>query len=577
MQKKISSPKLPVRIAVPPTPISKNKKSTPLDAINTIYFASKESSLPDELIPSLKKELNILSKYLSCSEIEAFLFANIATLNLFGDKSDMVDLYRFFEITPFQFIPLVPALDSLYEKRLIFKKTHRHRSDDVMRKYYFSAAPDIIDALIRNAPFPKSEKREMNGTIEVLEVIYELANSCIQGELNVTDMMTEVEQLLNSQKKHAFIRTVRDLDLLDKERVLYIYVIWKTLMGTAAVDMDDPITAFYPISSQRVRYIQSIYSGESKLISNELLEYRQSRFFNDVELQVTEKTSDLLQEDQIVIFKQKKKSNTIKPETIGLKTLYFSEREEAQISTVREMMMENTYKELIERLKGKNLPLNLNILLFGAPGTGKTETVLQLAKSSGREIMKVEISQTKSMWFGESEKNIKKIFKEYEELCKNCDLTPILFFNEADAILSNRKSGSNSNTAQTENAIQNILLEELENFKGIFLATTNLADNLDKAFDRRFLFKIKFEKPELAARTAIWMDKINDLSMEDASYLADNFDLTGGQIDNIVRKCEIKSVIEGADADFEMLKNYCIEELVLSSKSGNFIGFQKRA
>jgi len=82
---------------------------------------------------------------------------NIATLNLFGDKSDMVDLYRFFEITPFQFMPFIPSLDALYEKRLILKKTHRHRHDDVMRKYYYSAAPDIIDALIRNAPFPKSE------------------------------------------------------------------------------------------------------------------------------------------------------------------------------------------------------------------------------------------------------------------------------------------------------------------------------------------------------------------------------------------------------------------------------------
>jgi hypothetical protein len=577
MQKKISSPKVTKNNSSVPTASCKNKKLTPLDAINVIYFASKDSSLPDDLMPSLKKELNVLSKYLSCSEKEAFLFANIATLNLFGEKSDMVDLYRFFEITPFQFMPLIPSLDALYEKRLIFKKTHRHRSDDVMRKYYYSAAPDIIDALIRNAPFPKSEKREMNGTIEVLEVIYELANSCIQGELNVTDLMTEVDQILNAQKKFAFIRTVRDMDLLDKERVLYIYVIWKTLMGTSAVDMDDPITAFFPVSSHRVRYIQSIYSGECKLVSNELLEYRQSRFFNDVELQVTEKTADLLQEDQIAIFKQKKKSNTIKPETIGAKTLFYSDREETQITTVREMMMESTYVQLINRLKGKNLPLNLNILLFGAPGTGKTETVLQLAKASGREIMKVEISQTKSMWFGESEKNIKKIFKEYEELCKSCDLTPILFFNEADAILSNRKSGSNSNTAQTENAIQNILLEELENFKGIFLATTNLADNLDKAFDRRFLFKIKFERPELKARTAIWMDKISYLSKEDATYLADNFDLTGGQIDNIVRKCEIKSVIEGIDADFEMLKGYCAEELVLSTKSGNFIGFQNRA
>ncbi len=566
-----------MRVASSPEAASKTKKITPLDAINTIYFASKDSSLPENLIPSLKKELNVLSKYLTCSHTEAFLFANIATLNLFGDKSDMVDFYRFFEITPFQFMPFVPDLDSLYEKRLIFKKAQRHRSDDVMRKYYYCAAPDIIDALIRNAPFPKCEKREMNGTIEVLEVIYELANACIQGEMPVNDVMPEIDQLLNSQKKFAFIRTVGELDLLDKERVMYIYVIWKTLMGNAAVDMDDFITAFFPISSHRVRYIQSIYSGESKLIGNELLEYRQSRFFNDVELQVTDKTADFLQEDQIAIFKQKKKSNTIKPETIGLKTLFYSEREESQISTVREMMMEKTYTELIERLKVKNLPLNLNILLFGAPGTGKTETVLQLAKASGREIMKVEISQTKSMWFGESEKNIKKIFKDYEELCKNCDLTPILFFNEADAILSNRKSGSNSNTAQTENAIQNILLEELENFKGIFLATTNLADNLDKAFDRRFLFKIKFEKPELKARTAIWMDKITDLTKEDAKFLAENFDLTGGQIDNIVRKCEVKSVIEGIDADFEMLKNYCVEELVLSEKSGNFIGFQKRA
>lgn len=577
MQKKINSTKATARTVATTAPTSKNKKLTPLDAINAIYFASKDSGLPVELVPSLKKELNILAKYLSCSHTEAFLFANIATLNLFGDKSDMVDLYRFFDITPFQFMPLIPALDSLYEKRLIHKKTHRHRSDDAMRKYYFSAAPDIIDALIRNAPFPKSEKREMNGTIEVLEVIYELANSCIQGELNVADMMNEVDQILNSQKKYSFIRNVRDLDILDKERVLYIYVIWKTLMGTTAVDMDDPITALYPISSQRVRYIQSIYSGDCKLISNGLVEYRQSRFFNDVELQVTEKTAELLQEDQIAVFKQRKKFNTIKPENIGAKTLYFSEREEAQISTVREMMMDNTYKELIHRLKGKNLPLNLNILLFGAPGTGKTETVLQLAKASGREIMKVEISQTKSMWFGESEKNIKKIFNDYEELCKGCELTPILFFNEADAILSNRKSGSNGNTAQTENAIQNILLEELENFKGIFLATTNLADNLDKAFDRRFLFKIKFERPELKAKTAIWMDKISYLSEEHASYLADNFDLTGGQIDNIVRKCEVKSVIEGIDSDFEMLKNYCIEELVLSAKTGKFIGFQKSA
>jgi SpoVK/Ycf46/Vps4 family AAA+-type ATPase len=73
----------------------------------------------------------------------------------------------------------------------------------------------------------------------------------------------------------------------------------------------------------------------------------------------------------------------------------------------------------------------------------------------------VEISQSKSMWFGESEKLVKKIFRDYIELHKMLDLAPILLFNEADAILSSRKTNSQSSVSQTENAIQNILLEEL--------------------------------------------------------------------------------------------------------------------
>ena len=123
-------------------------------------------------------------------------------------------------------------------------------------------------------------------------------------------------------------------------------------------------------------------------------------------------------------------------------------------------------------MKAKALPQNLNILLFGAPGTGKTETVYQLAKSSGREIMKVEISQSKSMWFGESEKLIKKIFRDYADLAKQNELTPILLFNEADAILSSRKTNNASAVSQTENAIQNILLSR-HNFHSTNLLSVN--------------------------------------------------------------------------------------------------------
>src|SRR5690606_22400642 len=111
---------------------------------------------------------------------------------------------------------------------------------------------------------------------------------------------------------------------------------------------------------------------------------------------------------------------------------------------------------------------------------------------------------------------------------KNCLLKPILLFNEADAIIGKRKEIGSSNVDQTENTIQNILLEELEGFDGIFLATTNLVKNLDAAFDRRFLFKIEFHKPETSIKAKIWNSKMPVLTEDECKMLASRFDFSGG-------------------------------------------------
>ena len=113
---------------------------------------------------------------------------------------------------------------------------------------------------------------------------------------------------------------------------------------------------------------------------------------------------------------------------------------------------------------------------------------------------------------------------------------PILLFNECDAFFSKRKDVNSSNTAQVENSIQNIILEEMENLNGILIATTNLVDNLDPAFERRFLFKIHFENPSVEAKKAIWRYKLPWLTPDKASQLAESYNLSGGEIDNIVRK-----------------------------------------
>jgi SpoVK/Ycf46/Vps4 family AAA+-type ATPase len=174
--------------------------------------------------------------------------------------------------------------------------------------------------------------------------------------------------------------------------------------------------------------------------------------------------------------------------------------------------------------------------------------------------MQVDISQTKSCWFGESEKKIKEIFDKYRQLCKDAEQTPILLFNEADAVLSKRKDVGTSNVAQTENAIQNIILQEMETLDGILIATTNLANNFDAAFERRFLFKVKFEKPTIEAKMNIWNNKLSWLTPDDSKRIAEVFDFSGGEIDNIVRKATMDELITGKHSSIEQLISLCSNE-----------------
>jgi SpoVK/Ycf46/Vps4 family AAA+-type ATPase len=137
--------------------------------------------------------------------------------------------------------------------------------------------------------------------------------------------------------------------------------------------------------------------------------------------------------------------------------------------------------------------------------------------------------------------------------------------NEADAIINKRKDTSISGVAQTENAIQNILLEELEKLDGILIATTNLTENLDSAFERRFIYKIEFQKPCVEARQSIWRNFIPELTGESIIKLAEAFDLSGGQIENIARKRTIVGILNGNDPEFSDLINFCGEEKIPNS------------
>ena len=165
-----------------------------------------------------------------------------------------------------------------------------------------------------------------------------------------------------------------------------------------------------------------------------------------------------------------------------------------------------------------------------------------------------------------------RAFARYRDICRNSEVQPILFFNEADAIFNKRSENIQHSVDKMENAMQNIILQEMEDLDGILIATTNLTSNLDNAFERRFLYKVEFHKPDTDVKTQIWCSMLKDLSTDDARHLASRFDFSGGQIENIARKRAVDYILSGKEATLDEIEDYCRAEL-LSGKERRSIGF----
>lgn len=174
--------------------------------------------------------------------------------------------------------------------------------------------------------------------------------------------------------------------------------------------------------------------------------------------------------------------------------------------------MSEEFNSVCQRLSDKGLRKGFATLFYGSPETGKTESVYQIAKATGRDIMCVDISSIKSCWVGENEKSIKAVFDRYSQFVDKSEVAPILLFNEADAVIGKRSENPERSVGKMENSIQNIILQEIENLEGLLIATTNLSQNLDKAFERRFIYKIKFEKPDIKAKQSIWKSMIPEIT-----------------------------------------------------------------
>lgn len=184
----------------------------------------------------------------------------------------------------------------------------------------------------------------------------------------------------------------------------------------------------------------------------------------------------------------------------------------------------------------------LSVLLFGAPGTGKSMCAQVIAHELNLELYRVDLSKVIDKYVGETEKSISMIFRE----AKKCNV--VLFFDECDTLFAKRSDDGGSNQASNNNKTA-LLLQEVEAYDGVSVLATNYKHNIDPAFFRRMKYIVEFQFPDPDTREMLWkttIPKDTPLGEDvDIRFLAERFEFVGGNIKNCILNAAFLAAADG--------------------------------
>ena len=203
--------------------------------------------------------------------------------------------------------------------------------------------------------------------------------------------------------------------------------------------------------------------------------------------------------------------------------------------------------------------LGLAFHFAGPPGTGKTICAEALAYALNKRLLVVRYAELESRWVGQTSKHVTSVFRSAARQ------DAVLFFDEADAIAGRRFTSVSAAYEREANAIVNVLLHELEAFPGVVIFATNLAANIDPAFERRIRTHILFDMPNVEERERIWRVQLHARKTPladdvDFRVLAEQYARSGGDIKNAVLKAaQIATVEPGPDADKRIHQRHFVQ------------------
>ena len=544
----------------------KNKKQeiTLLQAIERVVKLAENSQMSQEFMKNVKTEIQLLANSYGITERQAVLFC--ICIEKGPRRVDYDDIAQYLDLNKIRVMSYASDIDALVRRRLL-------RFRDVKDEDDFDVPAIVIRSLKHNEVYQLPQRKGLDCAMlfELLNLWFDDLND---DAISSQELCEELQSLFEENPQVGFVQHLKEYCLSSKDQMMV------TLFCHRLVNKEDDdirfgdIVDLYDNKSDFYRARTELRNGEHELQIKKIVEHLCVDGLADVtRYKLTDNAKRMLLGEMNVNEGEEKLANVLDSGKLSQKQLFFPIDIQRQVEELSCFLQPDNYRKIQERMKEKGFRNGFACLFYGSPGTGKTETVYQLARKTGRNIMVVDVPQLKSMWVGQSEKNVKALFDRYREQVKRAKLTPILLFNEADAIIGKRKNGAENAVDKMENSLQNIILQEMEQLDGIMIATTNLQQNMDKAFERRFLYKIKFDKPTEEARAHIWHSMIPDLSEFDIHTLASKYDFSGGQIENIARHYAIDNILHGQKEDvLSMLIRHCDNER-LDNNSQRKIGF----
>lgn len=548
---------------------------TIITALDRVLDMAEDSQLSDDFWESVKNPLAFLRQELGLTNIQIVVLAIMIEA---GEAVTWKRLGHFLGCSRLSMMVYSEEIEELVSKRWAIRKGARE-----MGAFFEGIALSygVVTALRHNKVFVPEK---IDGLTE--QQFVDKLESHIEKNMNdrSIDFKDDEEWMLQLIKANPHLPLCHDLLMFDDIHVQSLlllivvdYAQWEGSVGEGLTF--ETISSLYPEDYECDGLRYELRNGTHPLIECGYIEHKcvDGQVDTDRYMLTRNTKTELLSaytpsHSKCRRMKQDNSRFLKNHDAIKEKSLFFNTSEQEQIERLTSLLSTENLPSVQERLEEQGMRKGFACLFYGAPGTGKTETVLQIARQTGRDIMQVDIAGLRDKWVGESEKNIKEVFARYRNLCQTCEVMPILFFNEADAIINKRTENVEHSVDKMDNAMQNIILQEIEDLDGILIATTNLTSNLDKAFERRFLYKVEFHKPDTDVKTKIWRSMLKDISADDARQLASHFDFSGGQIENIARKRTVDYILSGKFASLDEIEGYCRAEL-LSGKERRSIGF----